>query len=49
MMKGESIMKNEKMLYHTPELRVIRLADRDFLTGSAGFEGDWDELREQST
>lgn len=43
-------MKNEKMLYHTPELRVIRLADRDFLTTSGGpFEGDWDELKESST
>lgn len=44
-------MKNEKMLYHTPELRVIRLADRDFLEGSSegGFLTDWDELRESST
>ena len=38
-------MKNEKELYVTPELTVIRLAGRDFLTTSGGpFGGDEDEL-----
>ena len=38
-------MKNEKMLYHTPELCVIRLEDKDFLDTSGEFPGEWDDLK----
>ncbi len=44
-MKGETDMKNEKIIYEEAKLEIVLLSDADVITTSMAFDGEEDDPR----